>query len=88
MPGDVLHLEEGRVPTDCMLLSAGDVNSLTIWNFFSLFLSYLFLNDITDRLFIQFDKKKSNYIGFDEFISGLAIMCRYCKYYFGTYLLE
>jgi hypothetical protein len=28
VPGDVLHLEEGRVPTDCMLLSAGDASDV------------------------------------------------------------
>ena len=41
------------------------------------FLQYFPLNGLLgDRLFAQFDVKGSNYIDFDEFVTGLATVCR------------
>lgn len=41
------------------------------------FLQYFPLNGLLgDRLFAQFDKRKTGYIDFEEFISGLATVCR------------
>lgn len=41
------------------------------------FLQYFPLNGLLgERLFAQFDMKKSGYIDFEEFITGLATVCR------------
>jgi Ca2+-binding EF-hand superfamily protein len=41
------------------------------------FLQYFPLNGLLgERLFVQFDTKKTGYIDFDEFIIGLSIVCR------------
>jgi Ca2+-binding EF-hand superfamily protein len=44
------------------------------------FLQYFPLNGLLgERLFVQFDTKKTGYIDFDEFIIGLSIACRGSK---------
>lgn len=41
------------------------------------FLQYFPLNGLLgERLFAQFDARKSGFIDFDEFITGLATVCR------------
>jgi Ca2+-binding EF-hand superfamily protein len=41
------------------------------------FLQYFPLNGLLgERLFAQFDTRKTGYIDFDEFITGLATVCR------------
>jgi Ca2+-binding EF-hand superfamily protein len=41
------------------------------------FLQYFPLNGLLgERLFAQFDMKKTGYIDFEEFITGLATVCR------------
>jgi hypothetical protein len=40
------------------------------------YLSLLYLVTVSERLFAQFDVKGTGYIDFEEFITGLAIVCR------------